>query len=309
VGSAYIRTELVRVAAIDIGTNTALMLIAEANGSRFSILEDVHAIPRLGEDVDKTHLISEAAVHRLDEVLSRYQEIISESGVSMVDAVGTSALRDAENSKEVCDHIQRSFNIGVRLIPGDEEARLTYLGAVSDISTNSHLVGVVDIGGGSTEIALGLGKDYVIGRSMNIGAVRLTERSQHRAEREADIRENLKITFNLFPLPDQLVAVAGTATSVAAIQLGLQIFERDRINGTIVTIAELEQIVNLLYSISPEELSQRFPVITKGRADILPAGALILFETMQYLRLESFIASTRGLRYGVAIDAIRKTQQ
>jgi exopolyphosphatase/guanosine-5'-triphosphate,3'-diphosphate pyrophosphatase len=299
----------VRVAAIDIGTNTALMLIAEANGSSFSILEDIHAIPRLGEDVDKTHVISEAAVHRLDEVLSRYQQIIGELGINIVDAVGTSALRDAENSNEVCDHIRRSFNIPVRLIPGDEEARLTYLGAVSDISTNAQLIGVVDIGGGSTEIALGIGKDYVIGRSMNIGAVRLTERSQDRADREKDIRENLKATFNLFPLPDRLVAVAGTATSVAAIKLGLETFDRERINGTVVTLGELDEIVELLYSISANELSGRYPVITKGRADILPAGALILYETVQYLRLDSFTASTRGLRYGVAIDAIRRTHQ
>ncbi len=305
-GSTADGKAVMRVAALDIGTNTALLLIGEGDGDTFSILEDVHAIPRLGEDVDKTHVIGKEAVLRLDEILFHYSDLMTSAGVDIIDAVGTSALRDAENSHAVREHIRNDFGIPIRLISGDEEARLTYLGAVSDISTDAHLIAVVDIGGGSTEIALGRGKEYAIGRSTDIGAVRLTERAQDRAGREEDIRSHLRETFNTLALPDRLVAVAGTATSIAAIKLGLEVFERERINGTQVFRAELEEIVDLLYSISSAELTERYPVITKGRADILPAGALILLEVLRYLRLDSFTASTRGLRYGVAIDAIRR---
>jgi exopolyphosphatase/guanosine-5'-triphosphate,3'-diphosphate pyrophosphatase len=297
-----------RVAAIDIGTNTALMLIADGEADTLSVVRDEHAIPRLGEDVDKTKRIGKEAIERLDEVLTCYRQLLAEHKIDTVEAVGTSALRDASNSQEVRDHIESKFNIQVRLISGDEEARLTYLGAVSGVQADSDLIGVVDIGGGSTEIALGRGKEYLIGRSMNVGAVRLTERSQDRSQREKDIHDNLKKTFNLFPIPKKLIAVAGTATSVAVIKLGLQVFDRQKINGTQVTLAEMENIVDRLYTISPEELSKQYPAIPKGRADILPAGALILLETVRYLRLDAVTASTRGLRYGVAIDAIRRTQ-
>lgn len=297
-----------RVAAIDIGTNTALLLIVEGDEHSFTIVQEEHEIPRLGEDVDKTQKISAGAIQRLDAVLARYHEIIISSAIDAIDAVGTSALRDADNGADVIEHIRSMYEIPLRLISGDEEARLTYLGAVSNLQTDSQLFGVIDIGGGSTEIALGKGKDYAIGRSMDVGAVRLTERTASRAEREKYIRQALVQTFNTFPLPSQLVAVAGTPTSIAAIKLGLQIFDRDTINGTQVTLVELEPIVELLYSISAEELANRYPVINKGRADILPSGALILYEAMKYLQLSSFTASTRGLRYGVAINALRKAR-
>jgi exopolyphosphatase/guanosine-5'-triphosphate,3'-diphosphate pyrophosphatase len=144
---------------------------------------------------------------------------------------------------------------------------------------------------------------------MDVGAVRLTERTTLRAEREHFIHEQLRAVFHMFPRPAELIAVAGTATSVAAIKLGLQSFEREKINATPVSRSELEQIVEMLYTITSEELSRRHPVITKGRADILPSGALILLETMRYLGLDSYTASVRGLRYGVAIDAIRKARR
>lgn len=305
-GSAHV-FEVMRVAALDIGTNTALMLIAEGEGDRLKVIRDEHSIPRLGEDVDKTKRIGEQAIARLDEVLRRYRTIIDESGVEMVNAVGTSALRDASNSREVRKHIEQLFGVSVRLITGEEESRLTYMGAVSDLQAHANLTAVADIGGGSTEIALGCGREFAIGRSMDVGAVRLTESARDRREGEQIIRECLRKTFHLFPLPDSLVAVAGTATSVAAMKLGLKTFDREKISGTEVSIAEHEEFVNLLYELSAEELIARYPAIPKGRADILPAGALILFEALRYLRLQSVMVSTRGLRYGVAIDALRKS--
>lgn len=298
-----------RVAAIDIGTNTALMLIAEGGHGSLRVVRDEHSIPRLGEDVDKIKSIRERAIQRLDEVLARYQKLIEESSVDKVDAVGTSALRDATNSQEVRDHIHKTYGIPIRLVTGDEEAQLTYVGALSGFPISLGLTGVIDIGGGSTEIALGSGDKYHIGSSMDIGAVRLTERTRSRGERELLIRKHLRAKFHLFPLPDNIVAVAGTATSVAAIKLGLQTFDREKIDGTVVTLEELEKIVDTIYSLSAEEISERFPPIPKGRADILPAGALILLEALRYLRLNKVAVSTRGLRYGIAIEAMRRTRQ
>src|SRR5690349_18680819 len=131
-GSPHVRKKVMRIAALDIGTNTALLLIAEGDdAATLTIVREEHAIPRLGEGVDRNGAIGAEALARLDEVLTRYKQIVAEASVDKIDAVGTSALRDASNRDEVLGHIAAVLGTKVRLITGDEEARLTYMGGVS----------------------------------------------------------------------------------------------------------------------------------------------------------------------------------
>lgn len=295
-----------RIAALDIGTNTALMLIAEHDDNTIlRTIRDEHSIVRLGEGVDKTHRINEDAYQRLSEILARYKKIIAEENVDRIAAIGTSALRDAENKDNIISRIQNDFGISVEVISGDEEAALTYRGATYEIQSDpSAVIAVIDIGGGSTEIAFGDGAGYHFGKSIDIGAVRLTEQGVNLGnleEKESDIQKMFSNAFQSPTPPTLLVAVAGTPTALAAMLLGLQYFDESKVNGFILTSSEIDKLLPLLFSLTPEQLIERYPVIAKGRADILPAGALILREAMRFLGVDSLRVNTRGLRYGLAL--------
>jgi exopolyphosphatase / guanosine-5'-triphosphate,3'-diphosphate pyrophosphatase len=164
-----------KLGALDIGTNTALLLLGEVREPGIlTILADRHAIPRLGEGVDKTRVISDAAYARLFSVLKGHVEVAKQHGISDIRAVATSAMRDAANSAEIVERVERDLGIQVDIIPGKREAELTYLGGTLGHNTNADTI-LLDIGGGSTEIS-DMRNGRVRGCSINIGAVRLTER-------------------------------------------------------------------------------------------------------------------------------------
>ena len=178
-----------RVAALDIGTNTVLLLIADVDGAKFHVVRDDHAIARLGEGVDRTHRISEAAYERFISILREHQKTIAHYQCDRVIAAATSAMRDAENRDEIIERTKHDTGIKIEILSGNEEARLTYRGAVAQTSPQRMIghalpspwkgegvVVVVDIGGGSTEISLGNGSEFESGVSLDIGAVRITER-------------------------------------------------------------------------------------------------------------------------------------
>jgi exopolyphosphatase/pppGpp-phosphohydrolase len=172
-----------RVAALDIGTNTVLLLIADVNGESFQVLRDDHAIARLGEGVDRTHRISEEAYERFISIIREHQKRIVEFKCDRVIAAATSAMRDAENRDEIIERTRRDTGIDIEILSGDEEARLTYRGAVVGMtppqpspSQGEGVIVVLDIGGGSTEISIGTGDAFESGVSLEIGAVRITER-------------------------------------------------------------------------------------------------------------------------------------
>jgi exopolyphosphatase/guanosine-5'-triphosphate,3'-diphosphate pyrophosphatase len=299
-----------KVAALDIGTNTALMLVAERDQNSFHVLRDEHSIARLGEGVDKTRMINEAAYERLRNILHRYREIVNQLDVEKIAAIGTSAMRDAQNREDIIHRVHKEFGIGIDVISGEEESALTYLGATFELPKTEGITAVIDIGGGSTEIAFGGNNGYLSGNSVNIGAVRLREQGVHktnRKEREGSIRKLFEETFTDIPSSSRLVAVAGTPTALAAMKLGLEKFDADAINGLPISLSEIESLIDFLFSHSAEELTKEYPAIHSGRADILPAGALILSEAMKFLRMDTVRVSTRGIRYGVALREFDKS--
>ena len=297
------------VGGIDIGTNTLLMVVAEvAEDGTLTVLEDLHEIPRLGAGVDATHMIAEDSTQRAVQVLRRYRSILHEYGDPPVVCVGTSALRDAHNQDDVLWELNDALGETVRVIDGVTEARLTYLGTVGATETPTV---VCDIGGGSTELVFGSSGAMHDRVSLQIGCVRLSERwctpgpvsDVSRAALSKDIRHAL--THSAFPVPKDpapLIAVAGTPTALATLDLGLTSFDALRVEGYMLTRNSVAQLRDRLLDLGPEGLATLAGVDPR-RADILPAGAAILFEIMDFLHSPNVRVSTRGLRYGAALLA------
>lgn len=291
-----------RLAALDIGTNTCLMLIGELDGSgQFNIIRDEHAIVRLGENVDKKRKITDEAYGRLSSTLTKYRSIIDELKVTDIAACGTSALRDALNRDEILARVKNDFDINISIIEGNREAELTYLGATFDLSAVEGITAVIDIGGGSTEIAFGENTEYKFGRSIDIGAVRLTEQG---LDNTHIIQSLLQTTFADIEIPVRVIAVAGTPTTLAAMKIGLMEFDREKVNHCKLTSEEVKAYLDILTTQPTSTILEIYPVIPSGRVDILPAGAAILYEAMKFLKVETVSVSTGGLRYGIALDGL-----
>ncbi len=298
-----------RKAVIDIGTNTCLLLIAESDSAgHMKVLADVHAIARLGAGVDKTKKIQPESYERLEKILLEHKKIIEENKVEATIAIATSAMRDAENRDEIIQKVKSDCGIQIELLSGEDESRWSYHGAMFGLEKEdrSGNVGALDIGGGSTELSIGINGIYSHGKSINIGAVRIKERFLSRNNPESIIsartfiRSEIEKSFNNFEL-EKLIAVAGTPTALAAIKLRLDSFDATKVSGTVIPAGELHSISEEISHLSPEEIIRRYPAVHRSRADILPAGTVILEEMLSYLHLSQFTVSTCGLRYGIMI--------
>jgi exopolyphosphatase/guanosine-5'-triphosphate,3'-diphosphate pyrophosphatase len=295
-----------QIATLDIGTNTVLLLIAEIEKDSLKVIRDDHAIARLGEGVDRTKHISEDAFQRFLGVLKNHLTTTRELGVEKIVAVGTSALRDAENRAEIVQRTKHKTGIDIEILSGGDEARWTYRGALGGMTLQGN-VGVLDIGGGSTEISWGENGAFQKGISLDIGAVRITERcfatSPITREAADDARHTIRTAFGGLDRSaiDTLVAVAGTPTTLAAMDLELTQFDADRVHNHLLRKTAVEQLLNILLQVDTKTLLEHYPGVNKARADILPAGTLILREAMELLHVDAVRVSTHGLRYGIAL--------
>lgn len=292
-----------RFAAIDIGTNTILMLIAEVfPDGKYTIIRDEHSIARLGENLNTTCIISEKARNRAIDILQKYRQICSSLEVSRYRICATSALRDAENKHEVLDRLGSAIGYQIEIISGNEEAALSFTGTANNNLTNL----VLDIGGGSTEYIIGKGDEILFRKSINIGAVRMTEKfiSSHPPDEIAlqsltnyisnAIQESIHVENNF----NDIYAVAGTPTTLAAIALGLGEYSDEKVDGYKLQLDELISISESLVSNSIEYLIQKMN-IHPWRADVITAGAIILIESLKHLGKSECTVSIRGLRYGI----------
>ena len=302
-----------RVGAIDIGTNTILLLIAEVqSGGSIQIIRDEHAIARLGKGIDADRVMKPQAFERAVEFLLRFKTILNAEQVDSVSVTATSFLRDTKNKKEFVEYIRSRTGFEIRILTGDEEGNFTYQGAIDEFlqSENRGNFAVLDIGGGSTELSLGIGNQVLQRKSLDIGSVRLTERmlttsppTQKAIETaRAYIREQVA-AFPLLPSSARLVGVAGTLTTLAAIELELQQYDREAVSGHTLTYTTIQSIFDDLSRRSLQELTSH-PQILPERADILVAGILILLVTMEYLERKEITVSDRGLRYGVLLHSL-----
>lgn len=285
------------VAVIDIGTNTTRLLVAEVEDGKVVELERRTTITSLGQGVDASGRLAQEAMDRVAEAIAVYRELIDRLGAKRVVALATSAMRDSENGPEFRDFLEQRFGIDARTISGDEEARLTFLGATSDRNDHDETV-VIDIGGGSTEYVVGRpGQDPSFHVSTQMGSVRHSERFLHSDPPTHQELEQLAAAVRE-TVPDvsveQGIAVAGTAISLAAID------GAEEAHGYRVSLAACERIVAMLAGMPLEE-RRRVRGLHPGRAPTIVAGAVILTESMRAIGLSDIEVSVADILHGAAV--------
>ena len=279
------------VAVIDIGTNTTRLLVAEVEDGEVVELERRTTITSLGQGVDASGRLAQDAMDRVTEAIAVYREVIDRLGAERVVALATSAMRDAENGPAFRDFLAERFGIEARTISGDEEARLTFLGATGGRNDDRETL-VIDIGGGSTEFVSGRpGREPNFHVSTQMGSVRFTERYADLEEMAAAVSETVPDVS-----VEQGIAVAGTATSLAAID------GAEEVHGYRLSLATCERLVAMLAGMSLEE-RRRVPGLHPDRAPTIVAGAVILTESIRELGLAEIEVSVADLLHGAALEA------
>lgn len=299
------------VASIDIGTNTVLLLIGSIGADgHIDVLHDEVQAPRLGQGVDAAHRLAPASIDRVLGVLSAYRTTVDRFRPAKTIITATSAVRDAQNRQEFIDAVRTSTGFAVRVLSGDEEAAWTFAGTVSG-SPRTGTVLVIDIGGGSTELSIGTGDRPSFHTSLNMGAVRLTERIlrtspprlEELADAEAEIRSHLATSPAELFSPGIAYAVAGTPTTLAAYLSGSRSFDRSVVDGYVLTRRAVAGVLRQLAGMPPQEIRALGPYF-EGREDVITAGTLILASVMDHFGLRSVTVSVRGLRYGALLNAV-----
>ncbi len=278
-----------RVAAVDLGTNSTRLLVADVNGELTEVVRRL-AITRLGEGVDERRKLLPLPIARVRNVLSEYRRELESLGAERTLAIATSAVRDAENGEAFLGEVEWSYGFATRLLSGDEEAELTLrgIGAVDPGTL------VVDIGGGSTELQV-TGTD--LRTSLDVGCVRLTERFGEDVDAiRADVRELL---------PDleaeHAIGVAGTVTTIASLDLGLETYDPERVHGHSISNEAARRQTARLASLT---LDERTAIgVEPGRAGVIVAGAAILTEILDRYALDAIEASERDILHGAALAA------
>jgi exopolyphosphatase/guanosine-5'-triphosphate,3'-diphosphate pyrophosphatase len=301
-----------RVAVIDVGTNSARLLVADVEGRLVRQVERRSTVTRLGRGVDLSRRLSVEAIEDACAAIGGYLELVEGlGGVGSVEAIATSAVRDAENGGAFVAELRERFALTARVLDGEEEARLTYLGASSEEEPRVPTL-VIDIGGGSTELIVGREDEISFHTSLQAGVVRHSERHiahdpPTAVELEAlaeDVRGLIEEATAEAPDPEAGIAVAGTPTSLAAIDLALEPYDPERVHGHALGLAAIQRMLSRLASVP---LAERvcIPGLHPDRAPTIVAGVVILVEAMRAFGLGRIAVSEHDILYGAAISAAR----
>ena len=299
---------------IDLGTNTVLMVVGSKEPSgTVRILADEHDVGRLGKGVDANGLILPETFDRIARILTRYRLIAEELGAEKIIGFGTSALRDARNRDQFIAAMMEQAGVELQLLSGTDEAELSFQGALFGLQGDTDQIAVIDIGGGSTEIAQGVGKSFLQGVSINVGAVRVTERFfggelPPSKSAVADAREFIRTAFlETLRLPTQttVVGVAGTITTLGAMSMGLDRFDPREVNGARLSGQWIRKTTEALLKLGLEEIKEILQVM-EGREDIITGGGLVLDEFVRAFDVKEIIVSTQGLRYGLLMQQLER---
>jgi exopolyphosphatase/guanosine-5'-triphosphate,3'-diphosphate pyrophosphatase len=297
-----------RVAAIDCGTNSIRLLIADIEGNSFREVLRTMEIVRLGQGVDKTGEFHPDAIARTLAAVDLFAVEIARKGVQKIRFCATSATRDATNRHLFIDGVKERLGIEPEVISGEEEAALSFAGAIQDLPQEDGPFLVIDIGGGSTEFVYGQSSvEYA--KSVNIGCVRMSERhfteepigSQEIESARHDIQEAIKVAASIVPITKAktLIAVAGTATTVAAAALDLGEYDRHSIHLSRIS-AEKTHIASQRFLKMTREERSALGYMHPGRVDVIAAGSLVLSEIMKATGAKEFIASESDILDGMA---------
>jgi len=299
---------MTRVAAIDCGTNSIRLLIADIAGGNFREIYRTMEIVRLGQGVDKNKAFHPDALDRTLKATALFAEEIARRGVERMRFCATSATRDATNRELFIDGVKSLLGVAPEVISGEEEAALSFKGATKELRGVGAPYLVIDIGGGSTEFVFGSERvDFA--KSQNIGCVRMSERhfssippqAEEIAGAKADIDEAIKGAAEIVPITEAktLIAVAGTATTVAAAALGLSIYDRHSIHLSRISEEKTHQVSEMFLSLNRDEIAA-LGYMHPGRVDVIGAGSLVLSRIMALTGAKEFVASESDILDGMA---------
>lgn len=301
------------VASIDIGTNTVILLIAEADCSNNSLkpLHNEYRMPRIGKGLLPGGAISEEKLNLLYSILIEYKTIIEKYGCETILVTATNAFRLASNSNEISNRIKEKFNFDVNTISGEVEAEFAFLGALSGTEIAGSTL-VIDIGGGSTELITGNRSEIIFKHSYPIGSVIATENYLKHSPPLPDDIEKLELKLEgIFKgmteksKPDEVIAIAGTPTTLACMVKGLREFEEAEIDGSDLTAIDLQNLISEMKNLLPEQIKNNYGNVLSGREDIILGGAIILKKIMRIIDVDKVIVSSRGIRYGAIINYLK----
>ena len=300
-----------RVAVVDIGTNSTRLLIADVEGTGVYEVERRTAVTNMGRGVDHTGTICSDAVNDVCGVIADYRARYEEMGAERVMALATSAVRDAVNGEAFIAELRERFDLDAQMLTGEEEAHLTYRGATAHRPTADPTL-VFDIGGGSTELIVGTGREVGYHTSLQAGTIRQSERhltsdppDPHELEDlAADIRNLIERAVAAQPdgAPTRAIAVAGTPTSLAAIDQGLEPYDPGRVHGYHLGMQRIQRMLSRLSSLPLAE-RLRVPGLHPGRAPTIVAGTVILVQVMRAFGLQEVEVSELDILHGSAISA------
>jgi exopolyphosphatase/guanosine-5'-triphosphate,3'-diphosphate pyrophosphatase len=297
------------VAAIDCGTNSTRVLVGDGENTAARLMR----ITRLGEGVDRTHRLAADAIERTAAVLREYRGVLDAHGVQRVRMTATSAARDAENREEFFAAAEAAIGVRPELLSGDEEGALSFAGALSDLDPADGPFLVVDIGGGSTEFVVG--RDAPLGTlSLDLGCVRVTEKFlEHDPPRPEELSNAIGVVHDALDelireVPAtldaaRLVGLAGTVTTMAAVEIGLAEYERDRIHHFVLTRDAAEDVFRTLATESRADRVHN-PGLEEARADVIVGGALILVTIMRHFKFDTCLVSEADILDGLVLSLV-----
>lgn len=299
-----------RVAVVDVGSNSTRLLVAEVEEGRVAEVVRRSTVTRLGRGVDLSGQLSAEAIEAACGAVAEYMEICAAEGADPIVAIATSAVRDASNGSAFVAELRERFALSARVLDGEEEARLTYRGATLERPPAKPTL-VIDIGGGSTEMIVGTGAEVAFHASLQAGVVRHTERHfagdpPTAVEMEAlagDVRGLIAAALEGHDeaRAEVGIAVAGTPTSLAAVELGLEPYDPSRVHGHVLSLETVQRLLSRFAS-APLAARAAIPGLHPDRAPTIIAGAVILIEAMRAFGLARIEVSEHDILYGVALE-------
>jgi exopolyphosphatase/guanosine-5'-triphosphate,3'-diphosphate pyrophosphatase len=303
--------DAMRTAVVDIGTNSTRLLVADVTGTELREVERRNTVTRLGRGVDHTGSLCADAIDDVCDAVADYKARYEELGAERVLVIATSAVRDALNGEAFVAELRERFDLDARLLTGEEEAHLTYLGATAKRPPNGRTL-VFDIGGGSTELIVGTRRGVAFHASLQAGTIRHTERHVTGDPPNAAALENLAadvrhliddaVTPEARIRPTEAIAVAGTPTSLAAIDQELEPYDPDLVHGHKLGLRRIQRMLSRLASVPLAE-RLRIPGLHPGRAPTIVAGVVILVEVMRAFEFDEIEVSETDILHGSALSA------
>jgi exopolyphosphatase / guanosine-5'-triphosphate,3'-diphosphate pyrophosphatase len=300
-----------KIASIDIGTNTVILLIVEISQNQLFTLKNDYRVPRIGKGVENGKNISQGKITELIFILSQFKEIIESFNCEAVLAVGTNALRIASNGSEIIKVVKDKLGIQINIVSSLKEAEYSFIGAVSDYQYENKDSLVIDIGGGSTELICGKPHQIKYIKSFQTGVVSGTERYFRNDPPLAleinSFEDFLSSTFIDIDIDQYLkaIAIAGTPTTLACIQKDFKVYSEDEVEGSILKQTDVYRLKEELSHLSSNQIKEKYLQVVSGREDVLLAGTIILNKLMEILNIQEVIVSTKGIRYGVIVDYVQ----